>query len=634
MHHDTAVFKQLAHPETQGADFVMSDATVDRYGDVVEPGGWDLGNFQRHPIALFNHDIDQPIGLWKDVRVERGGLRGRLVLAEGAAPEIDKLAKLVEMGVLKAVSVGFKPLEREPIREGKGVRFKRQELLECSLVTVPANPNALQVAKSLGLSDAMVARVFGVNAATAPDTATRGSTGVHAATSRNSGGAVMEPIARKIEIAQQKIDELQAQLDEHEAAIGDEPDEAALNTREEINNKAGLARRNLASLQDIERNMGSRAVQAAAEKKIAAVSGEVLPPLRAFATAEKKLEPKDRAMQVLVGLVVAHQKKRPVLEVIAERYGSDGRVDPITRGMVDVVARREGRDAIEVVQRAATAPATTTTTGWASQLVQTTNMGFLELLMPQSVFPGLRARAGLALDFGRAGVISIPTRAATPTIAGSFVAEGAPIPVRQAAFGSQTFTPKKMAVITSFTREIAEHSNPTIEGLLRNAIQEDTSVSLDTVLLDATVASAIRPAGIRAGVSVTTAVDRRWLQRPRRRHQGAARRPDHRLGGQPAAPVLAHEPDPGHLDRAYAECRRRLPVQAGGQRRNAAGLADHREFDDHGRHGDCRRCRGLRGHRRGRASVRPQRSDGARLRRHGPGSDRCDRLAERRRRPG
>jgi HK97 family phage major capsid protein len=120
------------------------------------------------------------------------------------------------------------------------------------------------------------------------------------------------------------------------------------------------------------------------------------------------------------------------------------------------------------------------------------------------VFPGLRSR-GLQMAFGRNGVISIPSRVATPTIAGSFVAEGAPIPVRQGAFTSLTFTPKKMAVISTFTREIAEHSTPAIEGLIRNAIQEDTSVALDTVLLDATAASTTRPAGLRNGVSVTTA---------------------------------------------------------------------------------------------------------------------------------
>src|SRR5215204_1977236 len=254
------VFKQVAHSETKKFDFVMSDASVDRYGDVVEADGWELTNFKRHPIALFNHDINQPIGLWKDVRVDRGELRGRLVLAEGASPDIDKLAKLIDLGVLKAVSVGVKPLEREPIKQGKGVRYKRQELLECSLVTVPANPNALQVARSLNLSDAMISRVFGVHAATAPGDPACGSTGVHAATSRKSGGAAMEPIAKKIEGAQTKLDELRDQLTAHLEHAGDEPDETAQVVTEELNGKIANASRNLDNFQEAEKQLASRAV--------------------------------------------------------------------------------------------------------------------------------------------------------------------------------------------------------------------------------------------------------------------------------------------------------------------------------------------------------------------------------------
>jgi HK97 family phage major capsid protein len=112
--------------------------------------------------------------------------------------------------------------------------------------------------------------------------------------------------------------------------------------------------------------------------------------------------------------------------------------------------------------------------------------------------------AGLSLTFGRNGKIVIPTRARTPTIAGSFVGEGLPIPVRQGLFTSQTLTPKKMGVITTWTREIDEHSVPAIEGLLRDAIQMDTAVSLDAVLLDANAATTVRPPGILNGVSGLT----------------------------------------------------------------------------------------------------------------------------------
>ncbi len=61
-----------------------------------------------------------------------------------------------------------------------------------------------------------------------------------------------------------------------------------------------------------------------------------------------------------------------------------------------------------------------------------------------------------------------------------------------------------MAVITSYTREIAEHSIPEIETILRQLIMDDTGVAVDTVFIDNVAVSAIRPAGIRNGVSGLT----------------------------------------------------------------------------------------------------------------------------------
>ena len=132
----------------------------------------------------------------------------------------------------------------------------------------------------------------------------------------------------------------------------------------------------------------------------------------------------------------------------------------------------------EWATRAASAPAMTTVTGWAAELVQQVYYDVMALLMPKSVYPRLSAK-GLTLNFGRAGKIIVPTRSRTPTLAGSFVGEGMAIPVRQGAFTSQQFTPKKMAVITVWTREMDEHSIPAIEGVLREAIQEDTAVAIE-----------------------------------------------------------------------------------------------------------------------------------------------------------
>jgi HK97 family phage prohead protease len=144
-----------------GMEFVLSDMTPDRYGDVIMASGWDLKNFLKNPIALFNHNSDFPIGRWENLNVKDGALRGHLRLApEGTSSRIDEIRKLVNADILRATSVGFRPLESEPLEKSGGLRYIKHELVETSLVSVPANPNALAVSKSLKISDGTLQMVF------------------------------------------------------------------------------------------------------------------------------------------------------------------------------------------------------------------------------------------------------------------------------------------------------------------------------------------------------------------------------------------------------------------------------------------------------------------------------------------
>jgi HK97 family phage prohead protease/HK97 family phage major capsid protein len=138
-------------------DVIASDETVDRYGDVVSAAGWQLAEFTKNPIALWMHSYDAPIGNVENVRVEGKRLLARIRFATaGVSERVDELWRLVKAGVLRAVSVGFmvdSEADYEFIRDADenvtGYRFLRQQLLEVSLVTVPANPNAVALAKSL-----------------------------------------------------------------------------------------------------------------------------------------------------------------------------------------------------------------------------------------------------------------------------------------------------------------------------------------------------------------------------------------------------------------------------------------------------------------------------------------------------
>lgn len=451
--------------------FVMSDASVDRMGDIIEQNGWVLRNFKNNPMALFNHDSDMPIGRWKNVRVESGQLIGELEFGpEGACPITDKMRSFVAAGMMRAVSVGFRPLTAEPIEGSRGgIRYKAAELMECSLVSIPANPNALAVAKSLNLSDDVRQLVFGKSAEETSDADRRGASGEPAATPPNRKTLNMPSLAERIVDAQNELVRLKDGLTDHLKA-----DDADENVTVELAEKIEKQETALASLKRAEKALGT--IVERQEPK-----GDARRP---FAAPAKKTAPGDLIIRSAVVQVLARIEGRSALDVLTARYGEDDSIKTM----------------LDVTMRSATAPATTTTSGWAAELVQTATLDFIDTLIAKSVYPVLRDLGG-RFTFGRNGVVSIPARSATPSVAGSFVGQGAPIPVRQAGFTASTLTPKKMAVITTFTREIAEKSTPDIEQVLRTAIQEDTGVAIDTVLLDANAATTIRPAGLRNGVT-------------------------------------------------------------------------------------------------------------------------------------
>jgi HK97 family phage prohead protease/HK97 family phage major capsid protein len=479
--------------KVNGQEFVLSDETPDRMDDVIMADAWDLASFTKNPIALFNHNSNAPIGKWTNVRVVDKQLRGHLELAPaGTSDRIDEIRKLIEAGILRAVSVGFRPKESKPRPESDyGMFFTKAELVETSLVSVPANPNALAIAKSLKISPVTIDLVF-AGKGKERGIRRRGFTGGQADTpSRIIGKGATMSLAQKIKERETSILDKTGKLDALHDAVGDgDYPNDLLETVKKANAEIAHEREILATLRDSERNL---AVNSDDGGRMPAVikqgNGSYSAPQlsRPFGVERKKLDPLDLLCRSAALRLLAHHERKPVMDLTRALYGND---EPLAA-------------VVDWQTRAASAAAMTTVTGWAKELAQQTVVEFMEILKAASIF-GPLSGMGLALGFGRNAKIIIPTRSRTPTIAGSFVGEGLPIPVRQGAFTSLPLTPMKMAVITTWTRELDEHSIPAIEGLLRDAIVYDTSVAIDSVLLDANAATTIRPAGILNGVSGLT----------------------------------------------------------------------------------------------------------------------------------
>lgn len=138
--------------------FIFSDGSIDRYGDTINPRGW-VYDKSAGSVALFGHnasEVENVIGRTQDEGVDGDNFVGSIRFATAEEnPAADMVLRLIDGGYINSVSVGFQPLEwkqtKDKSRPG-GIDFMKQELLEVSVVPIPANRNALQQAKAAGIA--------------------------------------------------------------------------------------------------------------------------------------------------------------------------------------------------------------------------------------------------------------------------------------------------------------------------------------------------------------------------------------------------------------------------------------------------------------------------------------------------
>jgi HK97 family phage prohead protease len=126
-----------------------SDENVGRDGLRLVTAGIELGPYRQNPVVLFGHDPSRPVGRCSSIRATGAELIARIEFAPAGASELaDQTCSLCKAGVLSALSIGFNPVEVEPRRNGVQT-ITRSELLEVSIVAVPALPSAMILERSL-----------------------------------------------------------------------------------------------------------------------------------------------------------------------------------------------------------------------------------------------------------------------------------------------------------------------------------------------------------------------------------------------------------------------------------------------------------------------------------------------------
>ena len=120
---------------------------VDSYGTYMTPTAFDnaLSKFSKEGYlpALWQHDRTKPVGRWTELRKDEHGLYGKLKLTM-ADPQAQIAYAHAKDGSVRGFSIGFK-IDSDDIKFDKkrdAYALDNVDLIECSIVTFPANDNA------------------------------------------------------------------------------------------------------------------------------------------------------------------------------------------------------------------------------------------------------------------------------------------------------------------------------------------------------------------------------------------------------------------------------------------------------------------------------------------------------------
>jgi len=123
--------------------FCISTAVLDRHSDRVPPDAIKTESFKTNPVLLWNHEDWKPAIGTCDVFRE-GDEWFMKPTFDGIGELSKEVADKVEAGTLRTCSIRFRFKEFEFNAEG-GLDYEDVELLEVSIVNIPANPEAIRV---------------------------------------------------------------------------------------------------------------------------------------------------------------------------------------------------------------------------------------------------------------------------------------------------------------------------------------------------------------------------------------------------------------------------------------------------------------------------------------------------------
>lgn len=484
---------------------VATTPSVDRVGDVIEP----LGVRVAADIPLFlYHDSRETVGRARLGKPTKNGIP-----FEASIPNVkeagrlkdraDEAWQLVKYGLITAVSIGFNVIKDayERLEDG-GYRFLETEILELSLVPIPAQPEAVITgirSADKSVLSRLLKEIKSIDGQRQPaalgheglppgDRNRPGASGQKQAASggffnsRSRKGLNVKTLKELRETRTTKAARLK-ELVELFKADGHEPDDAE-------NDEFDALVEEVKGLDMDIRVAQFHATNASAAKAVDGSSEERGSRSRGGLSYVKTQDPDDKFKgQSLTRLFIA--KAAAYVAMKEGNFLSAG----------EFAQQRWGKTHPNLVTyiKAAVAGGGTGSGEWGAELAQSDtryNGDFVEFLYNMTVFDRLPLRQV-------PGRIHIKGQDGAAT--GYWVGESKAIPVSKPDFSDVELTPLKVGAIAVCSKELVADSDPSAELWIRDSIAQASAQRVDTTFLSTTAASAgVSPAGLLNGLVAGT----------------------------------------------------------------------------------------------------------------------------------
>lgn len=454
----------------------------DRLGDVVEP----LGVTFRNPLPLLMyHDSRAPVGTVALQKPTKAGVDfvARIAKVDEAGTlkdRVDEAWQTVKAGLVRGVSIGFRVLEDGLEEIDTGFRFLKTEILELSLVAIPANHEAtIQTIRSL---DAAQLAALGRAA----------SVTIRRSGAADNSGTRDRPmnVSERLTARRADLKAKEARLTEivqggEDVALSDVLQTESAKLAEEIK-AIGADIDRLDALEQAQRRLAVPIGTPGDARGGAAAIGNKTAAMPVVEVVQQKLQPGIEFARYALCLMAARGSHVGAIEVAKTRY-------PDNPG-------------IQLLLKAAVAGATTTDSTWLGPLVYPPTLvsEFVDYLRPLTIL-------------GKFGTGNIPSLRRVPFnvrilgqttgASASWVGQGKQKPVTKFDVAvNNTLSFAKVSSIAVFAEELARFSTPSAESLIRDELARAIVERLDTDFVDPTKAAVanVSPASITNGLTALT----------------------------------------------------------------------------------------------------------------------------------